>query len=336
MPLPRRCTSQAEESEFIASHITPRRAYVHRPNSQQSTPDKPFIESILADDNDPHGPYFSPEVTRDSLDPDCLQKIHVFDKPDRPRYSDHDPDTCTPPMYKQDASGPGVPDFELFDPPKAEPAPATTETGVTNQQQQKKMLLDAALRLKVRALAVRRHVGHNETTTSTPLATKVLKPAPGGPAGVCSLASIDPKGNITSNIPKERLPTQAEICIEQRPGYAVWNQANVLAQNARAFVPYESFGSTSITKTREVSDAAVSIPSTVSDAADSYVEQETDTPDQPKPEIPTTTAEPELMDPQTPELDPQTPEHYSNVPVTQQEKDAHIGTPCRISRSPRP
>ena len=91
------------------------------------------------------------------------------------------------------------------------------------------MLLDAALRLRVGALAVRKHVGHNETTTSTPLATKVVKPAPGGPAGVCSLASIDPNGDITSDIPKERLPTQAEMCIEQQPGYAVWTQANVVA-----------------------------------------------------------------------------------------------------------
>ena len=321
MPLPRRCTSQAEESGIIASHITPRRAYVHRPNFHQSTPDQPFIESILADDNDPHGPSFGPEVSRDSLDPDRFQKIHVVDKPDRPCHSDHDPGPCTPLTCKQNASGPGVPDFELDDPPKAEPAQAIAEPGVTNQQEQERMILDAALRLRVGAFAVRRHVGHNETTSSTPLATKVLKPAPGGPAGVCSLARIDPNGNITSDIPKERLPIQAEMCIERQPGYKVWTQADAVAQNARAFVTYESFGSTSITKTREVSDAAVSIPSTVSDAADSYVEQETDMPDQPKPETVTTTADPEL-DPQTPELDPQTPEHYSYDPITRQEKDA--------------
>ena len=138
MPLPRHSTSQAEESGIIASHITPRRAYVHRPNSQQSTPDQPFIESIFADDNDPHGPSFGPEVTRDSLDPDRFQKIHVFDKPDRPCYSDRGPDTCTPLMCEQDTSGPGVSDFELLDPPKAEPAPATADTGVTNQQEQKR------------------------------------------------------------------------------------------------------------------------------------------------------------------------------------------------------
>jgi len=321
MPLPRRCTSQAEERVTTASPDYPRPAHAHRPNSKHGTVLKPLIESTLADPNDFDYQSFGAEVTRDSPAPDSLQELHAVDKPDRPCYSDHDLDACCYPVRKQDSSSPGELVLESLDLPTAEPAQATAKSGETKQKEEEQKLLDAALKYQMGVQKVRAHA--NPEATTKPLATKVVEPAPCGPAGASSLIGIDLNGDITSEYPKKKPVARAEWRSgrndQNGPKYTVGAQADLVAKNALAYITYnpESIDSTSITKTMEVPDAAAFDPPTVSDAVDSYMAQESDIPDPPKPEtvISTTTAEPKLKDPPT-------PEHYSYVPITREEKDA--------------
>jgi len=345
----RQSTSQAEECDITASHDYQRPGHAYRYNSGHAFLAKPFGKSTLADHNDFDYQSFGSEVTRDSPAPDSLQDLHAVDKPDRLCYSEHHIETCCHPGRKQDSSSPGELVLESLDLPTAEPAQATAKSGETEQKEEEQKLLNLALKYQMGVQKVRAHANPKATTKSPPLATKVVEPAPCGPAGACSLIGIDLNGDITSEYPKKRPPTRAEWRSgrNEQNGlkYTVGAQADLLAKNALAYTTYnlEPTDSNITTKTMAVSDAAALDPPTESDATDAYMETERaqmepeiDISDPTKPESVSSTMITELtaisgattFDPldETPtgELDGRsaTPEHYSYEPVTQTEKDA--------------